>query len=62
MIKKNIIKIKLKVAVTEINLINGFNSRLDKPEERISELDSKSELIFRIKHTDIQGEKQREKL
>lgn len=62
MIKKNIIKIKLKVAVTEINLINGFNSRLDKPEERISELDSKSELIFRIKHRDIQGEKQREKL
>ena len=52
----------MKVAVTEINLINGFNSRLDKPEERISELDSKSELIFRIKHRDIQGEKQREKL
>lgn len=56
------IKIQLKVAVTKINLMNGFNSRLDKPEERISELDSKSELIFWIKCRDIKGEKQRRKL
>lgn len=35
-----------------MNLINGFNSRLDKPEERVCALKDKSELISRIKHTE----------
>lgn len=41
--------------------INGLNSRLDRLEERTSELD-KSELISRIKHTEAKGKQFRRKI
>lgn len=47
----------LKVTINEMNLINSFSSRLDKPEQRICELKDKSKLISILKHTEAKDKK-----
>lgn len=51
----------LKVTISEMNLINSFSSRLDKPEQRIRELKDKSKLISILKHTEAKDKKTQEK-
>lgn len=48
--KKEILRVK--VTISEVNLINSLNSRLDKPVQIICELKDKSELISILKHTE----------
>lgn len=60
--KNNKIEIPgLKVTVSEMNLINSFKSRPDKPEQRICELKDKSEFISILKHTEAKDKKHRKK-